>query len=232
MHPMHCPVRLPTMSWTTGRALENGQLGPNWAQRVECAITGRSHPPSQSLNRGSGAHDTTSPPIWRSRGSRVQISPARPNSPLHRPSRTCIQPAFFARCARSAARPVVEEEIVELGRSRRGDRTRCPRAAAGPASAEPGTIGVSRSCWLPGAGHELVGARCRLPGGGLVTDAPPSTAERRRVTVAERARAGSDGSKDGRTHLATPRHSPPSPTSSRMRSVSTSPTQRSWWPIA
>jgi hypothetical protein len=35
---------------------------------------------------------------------------------------------------------------------------------------------------LPGAGRELVATRCRLPGGGLVTAAPPSTAERRRVT--------------------------------------------------
>ena len=56
MHPMHRPVRLRTMSWTTGQAfaMRRTTWAQNWAQRVQCVITWRYHPPPQSLNRGSG----------------------------------------------------------------------------------------------------------------------------------------------------------------------------------
>jgi hypothetical protein len=55
---------------------------------------------------------------------------------------------------------VVEEEIAELGRSAEGAVGRAVLALQpGQHLLEPGIIGVSRSCSLPGAGRELVGAR-------------------------------------------------------------------------
>jgi hypothetical protein len=70
MHPTHCPVRLPTRSWTTGQAFAMrrttwAQIGPN---EFSAPLHSRSHPPPQPLNRSSGSQDTTSPPIWGSRG--------------------------------------------------------------------------------------------------------------------------------------------------------------------
>jgi hypothetical protein len=56
---------------------ETANLGPNRAQRVQRAITRRSHPPPQSLIARSGVHDATRPPIWGSRLTRLNLEGTR-----------------------------------------------------------------------------------------------------------------------------------------------------------
>ena len=68
-------------------------FGPTWAQRVRRAITAnRREPPQPQAHRTALARSAD----LGVKGSRVQISPARPNTfqPI-RPSRSCIQPAFL-----------------------------------------------------------------------------------------------------------------------------------------
>jgi hypothetical protein len=61
---------LGTRSWTTGQAFPMRRT--TWAQIRPNEFGARSHsgphPPPQPLNRSSGSQDTTSPPIWGSRG--------------------------------------------------------------------------------------------------------------------------------------------------------------------
>jgi hypothetical protein len=69
MHPMHCPVRLRNKSWTTSQVFAmrrkcGPKLGPTSSVRDHMAVS----PAAQSLNRGSEAHDTTSPLIWEIKG--------------------------------------------------------------------------------------------------------------------------------------------------------------------
>jgi hypothetical protein len=56
---------------------ETSNLGPNWAQRVQCAITWRSHPAATVLDRTLRSARHNEAADLGVKGSRVQISPAR-----------------------------------------------------------------------------------------------------------------------------------------------------------
>jgi hypothetical protein len=79
LQPVAC-VSQATMALEGVRA---PNLGPMWAQRPRLAITERLHAIERLLHPPSPETHRPIPPIWGVKGSRVQISPARPNSPLH-----------------------------------------------------------------------------------------------------------------------------------------------------
>jgi hypothetical protein len=75
MHMSHAMLALgPIEAMPTQR---DEQLGPNWAQRVQCAITWRSHPAAPVIDRTlrSGRHNEAAD--LGVKGTQIQISPAR-----------------------------------------------------------------------------------------------------------------------------------------------------------
>jgi hypothetical protein len=77
MHPLRCPVRLRTMSWTTGQAFAlKRKCGPKLGPTSSCAITLRSHPAPVLESRLRSIRHNESADLGV-KGSRVQISLAR-----------------------------------------------------------------------------------------------------------------------------------------------------------
>jgi hypothetical protein len=71
---------------------ETSNFGPNWAQRVQCAITWRSHPAAPVLDRTLRSARHNEAADLGVKGSRVQISPARLSK---LPSQTAISSSGF-----------------------------------------------------------------------------------------------------------------------------------------